>query len=108
MGKIIRTDRSLVPACDVSLELYERIVRETADVAGVGAYKVGFQLGLAHGLPRIVELARQYTDKPIIYDHQKAATDIPDTGVNFAETLSASGVDAVIFFPQAGPATEEA
>lgn len=105
---LIESKRSIIPACDVSIEVYERIVSQTADVDGVGAYKVGFQLGLAHGLPKIVELARKYSDKPIIYDHQKAATDIPDTGRNFAETVAEAGVDAVILFPQAGPETEKA
>ncbi len=108
MGKIIQRERSIIPACDVPLDLYERIVRDTADVDGVGAYKVGFELGLSHGLPRVVELTRKYNSKPIIYDHQKAGTDIPDTGKNYAKTMKNAGVDAVIFFPQSGPETEKA
>ena len=51
MDKIIQRERSIIPACDVPLDLYERIVRDTADVDGVGAYKVGFELGLSCGLP---------------------------------------------------------
>lgn len=108
MGKIIQRERSIIPACDVPLHLYERIVRDTADVDGVGAYKVGFELGLSHSLPRVVELTRKYNNKPIIYDHQKAGTDIPDTGKNYARTMKNAGVDAVIFFPQSGPETEKA
>jgi orotidine-5'-phosphate decarboxylase len=108
MAYLIRRERSIIPACDVSLEVYEKIIRETAGIDGVGAYKVGFQLGLLYGLPKVVETAKKYTDKPVIYDHQKAGTDIPDTGKNFAETLAAAGVDAVILFPQAGPETERA
>ena len=108
MKKIIKKDRSIIPACDVTLDIYEEIIKETADVDGIGGYKIGFALGLSHGLPRVIEVARKYTDKPIIYDHQKAATDIPDTGKQFAWTCKNAGVDAVIFFPQAGPKTEEA
>lgn len=108
MDKIIQRERSIIPACDVPLDLYERIVRDTADVDGVGAYKVGFELGLNYGLPRVVELTRKYNGKPIIYDHQKAGTDIPDTGKNFARTMKNARVDAVIFFPQSGPETEKA
>ena len=108
MKEIIIRKKSVIPACDVSVKLYERIVKETAGIDSIGAYKVGFQLGLSHGLSKVVKLARRYTDKPIIYDHQKAGTDIPDTGVNFAETVSCAGVDAVILFPQAGPETEKA
>lgn len=107
--KIIGRDRSVIPACDVeTLEQFEDLVKQTADVDGIGGYKVGFELGLGYGLPAVVEAARKHTDKPIIYDHQKAGTDIPDTGKNFARTMKKSGVDTVIFFPQAGPETERA
>ena len=90
------------------MEEFEEIVKETADVEGIGGYKVGLELGLSYGLGRVVEVARKYTAKPIIYDHQKAGTDIPDTGKNFAEVCKRAGVDAVILFPQAGPETERA
>ncbi len=107
--KIIGTDRSVIPACDVSsLEEFEKLVKETATVAKIGGYKIGFELGLGYGLERVVEAARKHTDKPVIYDHQKAGTDIPDTGKNFAEVCKKAGVDAVILFPQAGPETERA
>lgn len=106
---IIGRDRSVIPACDVSsIEEFEDLVKSTADIEGIGGYKIGFELGLGYGLERIVGVARKYTDKLIIYDHQKAGTDIPDTGKNFAEVCRKSGVDAVIFFPQAGPETERA
>lgn len=108
MQEIIKSERSIIPACDVDLELYERIVKETSDVEGIGAYKIGFELGLSYGLPQVVELTRKYNNKPIIYDHQKAGTDIPDTGKNFARTMKNAGVDAVILFPQSGPETEKA
>ncbi len=107
--KIIQADRSVIPACDVdTLEKFEELVKATADVPGIGGYKIGFELGLGFGLPKVVETARKYTQKPIIYDHQKAGTDIPDTGRNFAKVMKRAGVDAVIFFPQAGPETERA
>jgi len=106
---IISRERSVIPACDVpTLEEFERLVKETAGVEGIGGYKIGFELGLGYGLGRVVETARRHTEKPIIYDHQKAGTDIPDTGKNFAKVCRVAGVDAVIFFPQAGPETERA
>jgi len=107
--KIIETERSIIPACDVpTIEEFEKIVKETAKIKGIGGYKVGFQLSLKYGLGKIVETVRKYTNKPVIYDHQKAGTDIPDTGKNFAEVCKEAGVDAVIFFPQSGPETERA
>ncbi len=107
--KIIAADRSIIPACDIStLEDFEDLVQQTADVNGIGGYKIGFELGLGFSLLAVVAAARKHTDKPIIYDHQKAGTDIPDTGKNFAEVCKKAGVDAVILFPQAGPETERA
>lgn len=71
----------------------------------VSSFKVGFSLGLGEGLPRVVAAIRAHTEKPVVYDHQKAATDIPDTGDLFARTLARAGIGEAILFPQAGPAT---
>lgn len=106
--RIIRQERSIIPACDVPLPLFKKLLRETADIDAIGAYKIGFVLALGYGLPRVVEIARAYTEKPLIYDHQKAGTDIPDTGELFAKTVRRAGIDAVILLPQAGPETERA
>jgi orotidine-5'-phosphate decarboxylase len=109
MSDIIGLKKSIVPACDVStLRELEQIVRETNSVKGIGAYKVGFVLALKYGLPEVVKLIKSFSDKPIIYDHQKAATDIPAMGEKFAETCKKAGLDAIILFPQAGPETERA
>lgn len=109
MGKIIKLDRSIIPACDVnSLEMLEKLVKETCNVEGIGAYKVGLELAIPFGLKKVVEAVRKHTELPVIYDHQKAATDIPELGEKFANACKSCGVDAIIFFPQAGPATERA
>ena len=106
---IINYEKSVVPACDVkTTEELEEIVKQTYDVDGIGAYKLGFELGLGYGLKECVNIIRKYTNKPIIYDHQKAATDIPDTGKNFAQVCKKAGIDCIILFPQAGPETERA
>jgi len=109
MGGIIKQDRSVVPACDVQdLGGLEKLVKATAGVEGIGAYKVGFELVITYGLPAVVESIKAITDLPVIYDHQKAATDIPDTGAKFARACKAAKVDAVILFPLTGPKTEDA
>jgi len=108
MNPIISQDRSIIPACDVSLEVYRKLVKETSDIDAVSAYKIGFELGLLYGLPEIVAIAREHGNKKIIYDHQKAGTDIPDTGKSFMKVMKQAGVDAVILFPQAGPGTQKA
>ena len=103
---IIKQDRSIIPSCDVSsLEELRNMVRQTADVKGVGAYKIGFELGLQFGIPTVVDTIRKITSLPIIYDHQKGATDIPDVAEKFARAVN--GVDAVILFPVMGPETQK-
>ena len=99
----------LIPALDVlDLTVVESIAQAAGNNEMVYGFKVGFSLGLTHGLGRVVETIRKYSNLPIIYDHQKAATDIPDTGRLFAQTLRRAGIDEAILFPQAGPATLEA
>jgi orotidine-5'-phosphate decarboxylase len=108
MAGVIKVDRSIIPACDVDVQRFEEILKETDPISKIGAYKIGASLALSVGLPRLVDIARRYTQKPLIYDHQKAGTDIPDTGQAFASMAKAAGVDAVIFFPLSGPATQVA
>lgn len=105
--RLIEAHRSVIPACDVpSLALLDKIVEQTADLPGIGGYKVGFELALRYGMPQVVETVRRRTNKPVIYDHQKAGTDIPETGKKFAEPLLEAGVDSAILFPFGGAATE--
>jgi len=107
--KLIKYDRSIIPACDVkTLEELKKLISETHDIKKIGGYKIGFVLGLTYGLTTVVKTIHEFIDLPIIYDHQKAGTDMPDIGEKFAEVCKDAGVDAVIIFPQAGPATEEA
>tara|TARA_Y100000310_G_scaffold209670_1_gene210320 strand:+ start:2763 stop:3461 length:699 start_codon:yes stop_codon:yes gene_type:complete len=103
---IIKLDKSIIPSCDVnSLELLRKLVESTYNVHGIGGYKIGFELVLRFGIPSVVSTIREVSDLPIIYDHQKAGTDIPEMGGKFFEACK--GVDAVIIFPQAGPVTEK-
>lgn len=104
---LINVPQSIIPACDVTeLSRFEEIVRETQSISKIGAYKISAVLGLKYSIPKIVEVARKYTDKPLIYDHQKAGTDIPDTGKDFIKVLKESGIDALIIFPLSGPVAQ--
>jgi orotidine-5'-phosphate decarboxylase len=109
MGKIIKKyDRSIIVACDVrTLKELENLVRQTYDVEGIGGYKVGSTLVIRYGLPKVVKSIRKFTDMPIIYDHQKGMTDIPDLAEEFVSAVKNSDVDALIGFPLSGPLTEE-
>ncbi|MBI2660122.1 orotidine 5'-phosphate decarboxylase [Candidatus Woesearchaeota archaeon] len=104
---IIKLKKSIIPSCDVgSLEKLDKLVKATCSVKGVGAYKIGFELVIPFNMEKIVKIIRKHTKLPIIYDHQKAGTDIPDMGSKFMKACKL--VDAVILFPQAGPETEAA
>ena len=106
MEKLIVQQKSIIPACDVASQAkLKEIAIATSDIPGIGAYKVGLRLGL-RGLKRAVTIIRKYGDLPIIYDHQKGGTDIPDLGVEFAQDLKSFGVGAAILFPFGGAATE--
>ncbi|MDP3726856.1 MAG: orotidine 5'-phosphate decarboxylase / HUMPS family protein [bacterium] len=103
---LIPRQKSVIVAADVEAEKFSELVRGTCLVQGIGGYKVGFELGLERGLPWVVDTVREQTDLPIIYDHQKAGNDIPETGTNFARVCKKAGVNAVILFPFTGPETE--
>ena len=105
--RLIKIDRSVIPACDVdTLQKLKKIVKGTCSVEGIGAYKIGLEIVIPFGLKNVMEEIRNLTDLPIIYDYQKAGTDIPEIGERFAKACK--DADAVIIFPQAGPVTEEA
>ena len=107
MKELIKEKRCVIVAADVeNLEDLANLVVSTCDVQGIGGYKVGLVLVLQYGLPAIVKCVRQYTEKTIIYDHQKAGTDIPKLGAKFAKVVAGSGVNAAILFPFGGAATE--
>ena len=77
--------RKLIPALDTDdLQKMEALVRSVDESPLIYGYKIGFIAGLTHGLGRVVQTIRRHSSKPIIYDHQKAATDIPDMGTKFA------------------------
>ena len=106
MKRIIKIDKSVIPSCDVpDLKKLKNLVKETCSVEGIGAYKIGLELCLKFGIPAVADAIKKHTNLPIVYDHQKAATDIPELGEKFAKAVK--GADAVILFPLTGPETEK-
>jgi orotidine-5'-phosphate decarboxylase len=104
---LIKEKKSIIVALDVSeLKKAERIVKETCRIEGIGGYKIGLALTLIYGLPQIISLIRKITNLPIIYDHQKGGTDIPEIGEIFAANCKKAGLDGVILFPFSGKQTE--
>ena len=110
MNRIIPSDKSVMLAADVNnfVEL-ATLAKATSGVFGLSSVKIGFSLGL-RGTTEAVQIVRREmgTRVQVVYDHQKAGTDIPETGTQFVKVLLEAAVDAVILFPLAGPATQEA
>ena len=104
--RLIDRERSVIVAADVEASKFRELIEKTCLVEGIGGYKIGFELGLELGLPNVVAKARSLTDLPLIYDHQKAGNDIPETSVNFARVCKKSGIEAVILFPFTGPVAQ--
>lgn len=110
MQPIIPSNKSVIVAADVpNLVALESLSEAMVGVQGIGGFKLGFTLGL-QDLARAVNVVKRKLggDFPIIYDHQKAGNDIPETGPGFAKVVKDAGVNSVILFPFAGPATQEA
>ena len=100
--------RGIVIACDVTtLDLLEKLVTETSAIEGVVGYKIGSILGLKYGLNAITRIISRQSRLPIIYDHQKAGTDIPALAKKLIVTCKDADISAMIIFPFAGPATLE-
>lgn len=106
---LLRENNGIIIAADVDTLPELRYLSEVSrDVHEVVAIKVGFSLALRFGLERVVKTVKEACSLPIIYDHQKAATDIPGMGQPFAEICRDATVKGVILFPHAGPKTLEA
>jgi orotidine-5'-phosphate decarboxylase len=109
MSRLFHLERGVIPACDVyDIKTFRKLVEATCEIEGIVGYKIGAILGLKYGLPQLVSIVNEYTDLPVIYDHQKAGTDIPRMGEKFAAICAEAGIKGVIIFPQAGPQTEAA
>lgn len=94
----------VIPACDVeTIEDLRRLIDRTSAVEGIVGYKLGLTGVLQLGLAGVVRVAREHTDLPLLYDHQKAGPDIPDMATKFARLCREAGVQGLILFPLAGP-----
>jgi orotidine-5'-phosphate decarboxylase len=100
----------IIPACDVtSLKELVNLIKETCSLEFIQAYKIGVKMLALEGAKKVVKEIRRLTDLPIIYDHQKYGTDIPDlSGGELLETFKEAGIDGLIIFPFAGIRTLQA
>lgn len=98
---LIPQEKSIVISANTDGLLdFFNIVSSTCTVKGIGAYRIDFRLGLNHGLGDVVKAARDYTQLPIIYDHQ-TADNSPDEGADFAKICRKAKVNGVILSSEA-------
>lgn len=109
MPNFSEANRSIVLAADVQPDEFKPLMKQLSGVDGLSGVKLGFEVGLGLGLPQAVDIVKS-TDPSleVTYDHQKAANDIPATGMNFARAMENAGIDNAILFPFTGPVTQEA
>ncbi len=91
-----------------SVDESKRVVEQTTRIDGVAGYKVGLIMVLRLGLAEAIRTLRLVTDRPLVYDHQKAGADVPEMASKFAANCRAAGVDGLILFPTAGPRAVDA
>jgi orotidine-5'-phosphate decarboxylase len=107
-ANFLHSPRGIILAADVNdLDKLRGLVDQISGISEIVAIKLGFSLALRFGLSNVVKAMRKTSTLPVIYDHQKAGTDIPQMGAPFAALCREAGIDGVIFFPQAGPRTLE-
>jgi len=101
---LFRQSHGVIPACDVdSIDELKRLVERTDSIEGIVGYKLGLTGTLRLGLGALVRAVREYTDLPLLYDHQKAGPDIPDMATKLVKLCCEAGVEGLILFPLAGP-----
>jgi len=98
---------SIILSLDVSLEKAIIILEDLKDLKQeIAGLKIGSILCWRYGLPSVVKKIREICDFPVIFDAQKAGTDIPYVVEKQVEVVAESKVDAFIAAPHgAGPAT---
>ncbi|MBI4019290.1 MAG: orotidine 5'-phosphate decarboxylase [Candidatus Aenigmarchaeota archaeon] len=101
-------DHGIIISCDISSkQKLKQLVASTCFIDGIVGYKLGFVLGLELGLLNAMDVIRDECELPVIYDHQKAANDIPGMGIKFAEVMKAARMDSAILFPFTGIEAEK-
>ncbi len=91
---------SIIVALDLPLQKASRLVRDLEKVENqIAAYKISSLQVMESGLKQAVAELRLATTLPLIYDHQKGATDIPAIIEKQVQAVSEAGANAFIAVP---------
>ena len=96
----------LIPSLDVAIDRLPELLLNIDDIKvqnrnPIYAFKVGALLEM-EGLKSVISQIREYSQLPIIIDHQKLA-DIPSIIKKFVEKIASFEVDGVILLGYVGP-----
>jgi len=90
----------IIIALDIGLAEAGALVQKLKPVEDkIAGYKVSSLNAIEHGLKATVAELRQFTEKPIIYDHQKGGTDIPTITEKQIKLAAECGVNSFIAVP---------
>lgn len=90
----------IIPSLDVDLSDAIKIARDIKDLKQeVSGLKIGSILAWKYGLKKVVEELNEISDFPIIFDAQKACTDIPDIVKEQVKVVADADIDAFIASP---------
>ena len=105
--ELFKLNRGIVISCNFrEFQKLEEMVKSTRGLSFVAGYKVGMELAIRSGLGKVVYSIRKFTDLPIIYDHQKFGSDVPEIyRKSLFEAIKSSGIDALIIIPYSGKET---
>lgn len=90
----------IIPALDLPIAEAGKLVQKLNDVEDkIAAYKIGSLHAFEIGLKGAVAELRNFTELPIIYDHQKGCTDIPAISARQVKLAAEYGVNSFIAVP---------
>lgn len=90
----------IIIALDVGLAEAGALIQKLKPVEDkIAGYKVSSLNAIEHGLKATVAELRQFTEKPIIYDHQKGGTDIPIITEQQVRLAADCGINSFIAVP---------
>lgn len=100
----------IIPSLDVDIDEAVKLSSEISELEReISGLKIGSVLAWNHGLPKVVKELRKVNNCPIIFDAQKAGTDIPEIVKEQVKVVANANIDAFIASPLgAGSSTLEA
>lgn len=97
----LRKPPALIIALDLELGKAVQLAKNLSSVKDkIAAFKIGSLQSMSQGLKAAVSGLRVFTDMPIIYDHQKGCTDIPEIVEKQVRAAKECGIDFMIAVPQ--------